>query len=255
MLKQRRCWSWLRPHTTFVVAFAVVLGIAVLTASRYRAHLVWCFTASRLGLHDVQAIPNRPMPECPTPNGWVRCHVGCIAINLPPELASNRLPQKNGESFSVFQCGTRAVVIAPPTDANEFSGFLTAATELRPGSQQLTVPRLRLACYQASSGDFRWSMTADEVRWHAFCITTGQLIRPMSAGHTESFFRKDCDGIIHFGRQRAIFEWQSKERMRTGYVHFIDRSEQADPSWIRAACQSVTVSGDTEDEPTTTGWP
>lgn len=244
--EQRRLWGRVRPFTVAVVALLVVFGIVLLAGLHYRSHLLWRYEASRLGLHDVQAISDRPMPESPIPNGWVRCRVGCIEFNLPPELAGNKVAQKNGASFVTFQDGSRAVVVALPTDASEFSDLLKTASKLCP-PQQFTMPRLRLACYQASWDDFRWSMTPNEVRWHAFCITTSKLIRPMSEGHTESLFRQDLDGIIHFGGERIVFDWQSNDRACGGYMQFIDHGEKIDPTWIRAVCQSLKLN-ETETE-------
>jgi hypothetical protein len=246
--EQRRHGGQFRPFTLAVVALVVVLGAVALVALHYRSHLLWRYEASRLGLHDVQAIPDRPMPDSPTPDGWLRYRVGCIEFSLPPELARNRVAEKNGASPVTFQHGSRAVVVALPTDASKFSDLLKTASELCPESQRFTMPKLRRACYQASSDDFRWSMTPQEVRWHAFCITTGKLIRAKSDGHTESFSRQDLDGIIHFGGERVVFDWQSNDRRWGSYMHFIDHGDKADPTWIRAVCQSLKVSNETETE-------
>ena len=231
-----------------VVALVVGCGLAALTALHFRAHLLWRHQASGLGLHDVQAIPDQPMPESPTPKGWVRCRVGCIEFSLPPELARNTVAPKKGASLFTFEHGPRAVVVALPTDASEFSDLLKSASELCPRSQPLTMPRLRLACYQASSDDFRWSMTPIEVRWHAFCIVMSKLIRPMSDGYTESLLRKDLEGIVHFGGERAAFDWQCTDRMCGGYMHFMDHGEKTDATWIRAVVQSLKVLNEAETE-------
>jgi hypothetical protein len=242
---QRRLWGRIRPFRAAIVALVVVVGIVVLAGLHYRSHLLWQYKASRLGLQDVQSVSDRPMPESPTLNGWVRCRVGCIELSLPPDLAGNR---ENRASLVIFQHGSRSVVVAVPTDASDFSELLETASELCPQPQRFTMPRLRRACYQASSDDFRWSMTQDEVRWHAFCITTSKLIRPQSYGHTESLFREDLDGIIHFVGDRAVLDWQSNECSLAGYIHLIDRGDNADPTWIRAVCQSLKVLNETETE-------
>lgn len=237
-----------RPFALAAVALVLVLGVVALIALHYRSHLFWRYEASRLGLNNVQAIPDRPMPDSPTPDGWVRCRVGRIEFGLPPELASNRVVPKHAASLVIFHDGTRRVDVDLPTDMSEFSGLLKAASELCPRSQRFTLPRLRQACYQASSDDFRWSMTREEVRWHAFCITTGKLFRISPTGHTESFFRQDLDGIIHFDGKWSILDWQSNDCAVGGSMHFIDRGEQADPTWVRAICQSLKVLDEAETE-------
>jgi hypothetical protein len=233
--------GWFRPFNVAVVAIVVGSGIAVQTGWHYRSHLLWRYEASRLDVHDFEAIPDSPMPDSPAPDGWVRCRVGCIEFGLPRELAGNKVAQKNGASFVVFQHGPRTVIVTLPSDGSEYADLLSAASKLCPQSQRFTMPRLRRECYQANPDDFRWSMTPDEVRWHAFCIITGKLIRPKSGGHTESFFRQDLDGIAHFGDPRDLLDWQSCDHSHAGYMYFIDRGEKSDKTWIRAVCQSLTL--------------
>lgn len=246
--EQRRHEGRFRLLAFAVVALVAVLGVVSLIALHYRSHLLWRYEASRLGLQGVRAIPDRPMPDTPTPDGWLRCRVGGIEFSLPPELADNRAAQERGASFVTFQHDSRAVVVALPTGTSEFSGLLKTASELCPRSEPFTMPRLRRACYQASSDDFRWSMTPDEVRWLAFCITTSKLIRPKSDGYTESLLRQDLDGIIHFRGERAVFDWQSNGDTLGGYMHFIDHGDTADHTWMRAVCQSLAISKETEPQ-------
>jgi hypothetical protein len=245
--KQQPHNSRFRPFTLAIVALLVGLGAPLLIAARYRSHVFWKYEVSRLGLNDVQAIPDRPLPESPTPEGWVRCRVGALEFSLPPELANNRITPKNKASSVAFKHGARTVIVAFPSDANEFSDFLNTTSHLRPQAQPFTMPRLRRECYQASSDDFRWSMTPEEVRWHAFCITTRNSIGSTSQGHTESFSRDDLDGILLFGKQLGV-EWQSKNGA-WGFINFIDREEKPDPTWIRAVCQSLQISNEANPEP------
>ena len=84
-------------------------------------------------------------------------------------------------------------------------------------------------------------MSSKEVRWLAFCITTNQLMRPLTVKHTEYYSRGDFDEIAHFGSDRVIIEWQSGTNGRFGFIHFVDRREAPDQVWIRAACQSLDI--------------
>lgn len=229
-------------RTLRVIALLIPLGMAALLAWHYRIHLVWRYQERRLGLHEVDAIPDRQMPECTIPEGWMACHVGCIEFSLPPELASNRAAPANGASMVTFNYGSRAVAVAINTDAADFSELLKAASQLSPEHEAFTIPRLRRACNQVSTDDFCWSMTADEVRWHAFCLTTSKLANATREGHTESFSRHGVDGITHFTNTRAVLVWQSTDLLCSGYIHFIDREEPFDATWIRAACQSLSTS-------------
>jgi hypothetical protein len=244
LLERRRHRSRFRVAAVAIAALVAVLGIAVFAAIHYRFHLLWLYEAHRLELQDVQAVPDSPMPDSPTPDDWVRCRVGCIEFSLPPELAGNRTEPRDGAKLIVFQHGASAVFVAPPKDIGDFPGFLKTASELCPQSQRFTIPRLRRACYQVRADEFRWSMTPQEVRWHTFCVTMNKLIKYMPGGHTESLFRQDLDCIIHFGDERAVFEWQTTDGRWHGYMHFKDNGTKIDPAWIRAVCQSLKITND-----------
>lgn len=237
--QQERRLSRLR--IAVVAALVACLGIAVLVALHFRAHLLWRYQSNRLGLDNVRAVPNQSMPDSPTPKQWLRYRTGCIEFALPPDLARNVILREDGASLLTFEDHSRTVLVAPPTDGNELSDLLNTASALCPQSQPFTMPMLRRACYQASSDDFRWSMTRNEVRWHAFCITAGKAIRTIPDGHTESILRKDWDGIIHFGEKRAVFEWHCNSPKCGGYMHFIERGESRDPAWIRTVVQSLKI--------------
>lgn len=245
--KRRRQWDRFGGRAMVVTVLVAGCTIAAAIAFHYRVHLFWRYAESRLDLHDIEAVPNSPMPETAVPNGWVRCRVGCMEFSLPPELARNMTSPGHDKSIVLFMHGSRKVIVASHT-TNEFSDLLREASELCPTSQQFTLPSFRLACYQASSDDFSWSMTLEEVRWHAFCITMSGLTRLQSGGHTETLFRRDLDGIAHFDGDRASFDWQCKDGMCAGYTHLIDFGEKPDPTWIRAVCQSLRLASGPEME-------
>ena len=231
----------------FIVAVVLVgLVLVAIVPLRYRAHLLWQYQAWRLELQGIEAIPNQPLPEIPIPADWVRCRVGNIGITLPPELVPNRTA---AAAETAFHDHSRAIVVAVPEDYGLFEGVFVAAAELSGQPQPLTAPRLRLACYAASTDDFRWSMTANEVRWHAFRITHRTLIELIPGGHTESFRRGSVEGVVHFGDRRAIFEWQCNDSHLGGYMHFTHRGEDIDPAWIRAVCRSIELLGAGEETP------
>ncbi len=238
----------LKRFTVLGVVLVTGFGVMALAAWYYRVHLVWLYQARRLGLQEVQAIPDRPMPVTPLPSDWVRCRVGGIELSLPPELANNKVAAAKDGNIVKFQHGSQAVTIVSPKDMAEFAKFLRVVSELCPGSPRFTLPRLKLVYYGTSSDDFSWSMTPEEVRWHAFCMSNGKLVRPESNGRTESFFRDDFDEIVHFGRGHAEFDWQSNDRMYGSYMYFFYDDDEFDPTWIRAVCQSIKLSSTTDEE-------
>jgi hypothetical protein len=223
--------------------------VLVLVGWHFRYHLLWHYQASRLDLRGTQAVPNRPMPVIPTPDGWVACRVGHLEFLLPRELADGDvLHGRDGVSVR-FQHGSRIVNVSVPVDAGDPLGLLAAAARLSPGREHFTMPKLRRACYAANSHDFRWSMTPAQVRWHTFRIVTAKLIRNVSDGYTESYSRQDMDAIVHFTDDRAMLDWQCSDGSWGGYILFVERPGKIEPGWIRAVCESIRIHppGEAED--------
>lgn len=107
----------------------------------------------------------------------------------------------------------------------------------------LSRPRLRLAWCQASSSDFRWSMSQNELTWHAWCINMNSLCRLQPDGWAETMFGGDLDGLLVIcqNRQLAIFDWQSNKQAMGEYIRFKDSSAEPDLEWVRCVCRSIRV--------------
>jgi hypothetical protein len=88
-------------------------------------------------------------------------------------------------------------------------------------------------------------MSAAEVRWHAWRIKIGQLMRIGSAQGAETLIRDDLEAVAYFRPKHIEFEWQAKDSKAAGYIHFFDRSNEHDiePAWVRTVCRSVRFSG------------
>lgn len=232
-----------------VVVVAVVLGVSILAGLHFRHHLLWRYQASRLGLENVQRISDSPMPESPTPSDWVRYQIGVIEISLPPELAQTA-SQPSDQSEIVFHHGSRLVWVHQPEDMSKDSARLQSATELSPDPEQFTSMKLHRACYQVDSGDFRWSMTSDEVKWHAFCIVASQFIRTGgNNGRTESFSRPNLDGFVHLVDDRGYLIWESRDHTWGGHIVIAETDEQANSAWIRTVCQSLRLRDESVADP------
>jgi hypothetical protein len=125
-----------------------------------------------------------------------------------------------------------------------FSEYVRLANKLS-SDHFSSMPKLRLALYQVSTNDFRWSMTAEEVRWHAFCVTLRRHSRaPRSSGRVETLFRDDMDILVLFDDDRAFVEWHCAEGMCGGYMDLGDGSGTIDPVWVRAICHSLEIVND-----------
>lgn len=224
---------------------AIGVGLLILFgafAGKYHEHLRWKYQTRRLGLQNVPSIPNSPMQEAAVPDEWTSWHVGALEFSLPPDLVKTTDVPPTKDTLIVFESDTQIIAVSAPTQRLEFAVLLNAASTLHPNRSKLTIPRLRLACYGHASGDFRWSMNSDEVRWHAYCITTSKLIRSGAEGHTESFFRDDIEGVVHYVGGRALLDWQCPGCDFGGYMHIIDPSGDGGTTLIRRVCNSISVS-------------
>lgn len=231
----------------------VALGIFLLIAYcgfHYRYHLLWIYKSSRNDLYNVQAIPDRSMPACSIPEAWQECDVGPVLLKLPEEVAGHRIVAQQGTLVDTvaFQHGSHAVVVTVYKNDCDLTSLLKIAGRLDPKLRQFTLPALRRECYATRADNFRWTMSPNEARWHLFCISTGELIRFYHGGYTESFTHEEIDGIVHFGEQGAVLDWQSEIGMQRGHIHFTDHSGKFDRTWVRTICNSLRLLGDESRE-------
>ncbi len=241
--KKRRRWFQFRLRTLFVAftVVALVLGLVI----HYRVHLVWCYAAWHQGLNDVQALPVTSMPEAKVPNDWVTCRFGSLQFTMPPGMQRNSERVPSGVAMLVLSDGARTMVVDLPEDQTDMLHLLHTGLKMPPEGQDLSSVMLRLVCRQSGSDEFRWSMSPPEVRWFAWRVLTGQLMRVGSV-RAETVLQEDLQGVAYFHANWIHFEWQANSDQSGGYIRFTSRSEeqQTDPAWIRAVCRSVTCTGE-----------
>jgi len=145
-----------------------------------------------------------------------------------------------------FHNGSKCMIVELPEDLRDQQNFLQTAAKLPPEGQGMSRPRLRLACCQASSGNFRWSMSPEEVRWHIWCIAMAGILRCYPDGRAETLCRDDLEGIVLLsGNERyATFDWEVKGKNVGAYIHFKDDSGALDATWVHCVCESVRCSGE-----------
>ena len=235
--RQRGVWRML-------LAIAVC-ALAIVFLLPYRYHLYWQLS----GLQHVRSIPTSPMPESPPPSTWPRCSFGPYEFALPRELAKNLKARrgKNGNVVLVFSDQSRSVVMPVPTDPADvraIAASLQGDFAIPPEGREHSLTRLRIASYQSSGEDFRWTMTPGQVRWLAWCITMRRWFNLLSATHAEYLLRDDLEGILDFGPPGTpvSFDWQTCDDRFGGSVVFTDRKSEVDCRWIRAVCRSLRFS-------------
>ena len=261
-VRRRRAQFSVRTLLLATAAIALVLGLALHLPVRFS----WRFGQDHERLADVKALPIRPMPETPSPEGWVHCRFGPLQFHLPPELVKEMRATTKGAApelcfYEDTDTALRRVLISLPTDVTaEFSsrlardGFSQADSAVPPEGRGLSMIRLRLACCQASWDDFRWTMSPHDLRWHMWCVTMSRYLRSFgNDGRVETLFRHDLEGLVHFrdvhswqGRLvgEASFRWQAKDGKAGADIHFTEHAAATDPAWMRAVCRSLKFSGE-----------
>jgi hypothetical protein len=223
---------------TAVLAF--MLGMVV----HFRTHLYLRYVMASDGkFATVKAIPASPMPDAPTPKDWVLCRFGLLEFYLPPAMAGNIVTPKNGARLRSFHDGPRSVIVEMPEGTADTETFLQTELKLPPQGKGMSRQRLRLAWCQVNATDFRWTMSQDEVRWHAWCVAMSILCQVEPDGSAETMFGADLDGIllIRQSRNHACFDWQANKKAIGGYINFKDDSTDPDADWMRCVCKSVQV--------------
>lgn len=243
--KPRKSWRrWfrfsLRSMLLAVAVVALVLGLVL----HYRVHLIWRVGAWYGGFTDVEAIPVGPMPATPTPEDWKHCRFGSIEFDLPPQLTENLTAPENGATALVLYDDSRKVMIHLPRDQADLLAWQEETLGLPPQGQGLSLPRLRVACWEASFDDFRWSMSRQEVHWHLWRVTMSPMMQLSSGGTAETLFRDDLEGVARFTDNASFFDWQAENTTIGGSFLFEDSRDETDPNWMRSVCQSLRFSGE-----------
>ena len=244
--------TFCRIHIRTVVVAMVVMcfSVFVMATLYFRLHLWWIFTRHCHGLKELAAIPTAPLPPAPVPSNWIRCQVGEFELSLPPEFATTGNDVSKNKC-TVFTSGTKTILVGPPTPTGEALRLLIPTTlQLCGKVKTMSVPQLKLECYQTSSDMFSWSMSPSQVQWHAFVMEICRIVRPMSGSMSlaEYAFDGDIDAVIAFGPKHAILDWESKGDGVGGYIHFIDVQNDVDSDWIRSVCRSIVRSKNILDE-------
>lgn len=248
--KRRRFGS---PPARRLLAFGL-LGFAVVGAVvfYYRFHLLWKYAEWQMGLSDVRAIPDGPMPDVAVPDDWVLCEFDRFEFRLPPEMAADVEQQTaiGGEYrmyHDVMPFRQVATMIAPEDTTGGIGEALAVATWMSPASESFTMPTFRLAVYRSDARDFRWSMSPAEARWHSHLMTFGQLFRSLGT-QAEALPGRNFDGLLSLSKGHAYFEWQCREGTEFGRLIF-DYDDATDLDWIRAVCRSFRATCGAEPPP------
>jgi hypothetical protein len=240
--------GWARRHRWALALATAGLAVTAWLGVRYGNHLHWRLATAFDGRRSVQPLPVSPMPVAGVPEAWDRCRFGCLSIAVPPGVAAKREVRtaKSGALILVLGGGGRQLIVTgaraegEPFGAREFSQLGCA---IPPAGQRLSRVRLRLAVYRVAYGDFRWSMSREELRWYCWRVTAAPLLRLGAGDRAEYILRDDIEGILNLGcgPATASFDWEAPSDGRGGSLVFVDHSASPEVAWMRAVCQSLAL--------------
>lgn len=230
----------LRTMLLAVAVFALLLGLLV----RFGPHVWWRFGPASTASSKVQPVPTGPMPAAETPDDWVRCRLGSLELELPPDLAKGFRTTGNDSGCAGFKGDRRAMLISLPESSEEMVQFLKGPAAAFPELRELSPARLRLAMHEASWDDFRWTMSRQELASHTFLVELAVSARPKGTQKVETLFRDDMEGLLMVAREHADFKWYSTDRLAFGSIVFLLGSRDIDLSWVRPVCHSLRFTGE-----------
>lgn len=245
-------------HRRFPLIKVLIFGsmaICLFLLIAFWPHLLWKLESAWLGCNDVRAVPTSEMADPPLPEDWKTCRFGPLEFSLPPELA-DRLEIRVNRSIVmlVFDDGSRSIaMIVPEAPQNRDTVFAALQDEYGMPDEglQLSQMRLQLASYQASSDDFRWSMTRKELRWHAWCILMSRIYCLMPTTSAEYVLHDDIEGILDLNASSKTntFSYQTADDRFAGTVIFQQHRGSLDTTFVRRVCQSCRFFEDRMPKP------
>ena len=218
----------------------ILLGVGAMLWY-YAPHLLWKYAEWRYGLHEIERIVTGQMPEVGVPDDWMEHSFDNMRLSLPPDmtLVTQEGGYKENMSFRVVS------IPYPDLDA-----FLRIAPLLHPEQNSFsTLTQLRFESLTVDAGDFHWSMSRQEARWHSYVIGTIRLMYPSNFGthSVEIFSGKNWDGLLLLRKKIDInkcqFDWHCMYCSNGGFIVFstFGESTKLDLDVVRAIVRSIEV--------------
>lgn len=156
----------------YLITATVIALFAILLSWQYRYHLLWKVYVIRGGV-STPVVQVKNMPPGDMPKDWTEHNGTCTAFDLPAEIV--KLQNVPSNAFQLFESDRWEIVFA---DFDDFgTGPLIDIAPIHFAEvPSVTIPRMRLAVYDANLRGFNWSMSAAEARQHLFCMTAAPLM-------------------------------------------------------------------------------
>ncbi|MEQ8789002.1 MAG: hypothetical protein RIC55_22005 [Pirellulaceae bacterium] len=154
--------------------------------------------------------------------------------------ANIRVQRGIGGVFLCFDDADRSIALQLPHPA----GPVLTSQEVAafPDKATLTLPRLHREIAEASSDDFSFGMSNQQLAWHA-CLINKRSYFLADDSPYEYLWRADLDGVLaRLSPTGWNFQWETVDREWEGAAIFSTSSDDLD--WIRHACTTFSIDGD-----------
>ena len=215
-----------------------LLALVVLAGAWWWQHVYWAFQIARHGVR-IPAVKVSPMQPPGKAGEWTKCRLGPMSFKLPVGIVDES-ERTTDKAVVVLTAGDLEIRIDVPSRTPPNTLTAVSATVNQPPMQLLA------DSYRASTDQFRWTMSHDELRRHRLLVNMASLF-PHAGAHgpgaaeVETRFDKDIEGLlIIYDGKHANFEWRTTSDAGAGFIMFASKDEPLDLDFVRDVCQSVT---------------
>jgi hypothetical protein len=219
----------------------LLLVVVAVLAAMYWPHLMWkvAFAASS---SEIKPLPTKKMTVPPPKEPFSICKLGPVEFSVPTALAGDVSFRRGIGGLVVILGDTnRRVTISMP----EAESFVLHSTIVdRPEKSQLTFSRLHKEILEASSSDFSFGMSRDELAWHGWLMAQRAMF-PGEIEGLEYLFRDHIDGHFMVLGEAIAYQWTTTDFKWEGTMYFSDAESGATVAdWMRVTCASFAIDGD-----------
>lgn len=226
------------------IALRLAVGPAIVLVAfviYYSPHLLWRLSSEYSLTQHIQAVPVRSLEADAPTTPFRRCQLGPIGVSVPPEMVDNTQSISPNKRGALLGDSNRKIYISLPSDNSITENYYRQESEVNGG--RTSVPQIQAEWYTASSEDFRWSMSSDELRRHKWLMNRCFFGRVSNVKTVETLFGGEVEGLLLVVGKYAHFEWYWTKQPVSGMLVFESKNEKLDLDWVRQVCASLTCSG------------
>lgn len=231
--------KWFRVGTTCTVIAVFMLLAYIGLCHKY--HFYWKYIEWQHDLRQINAIPNRPVPEIDIPPDWTVHTWKCLSFSMPPDTYV--LTEVDNGNIIVYSCSELNMIITHSPLMPEIKEFLAVSSQMvLTRNRTMTLPEIKSEFSKRGACDFRYSMRPEEVRSHIYAMTTRSSLYIDNAKFAETLSKNNWEGVLFFEENHVGMDWQCVEGKNMGYVTFKAPDGQIlDHDVIRRISQSMKI--------------